>query len=108
MNPDYLNSKPASYGKGGVGAMISFALARCELGILLVARTSTGVCAVRLGEEESALEASLREEFFAATISRDDGALQAEIEAVLRVLHGFEPNFSLPLDVAATAWQARV
>ena len=104
----HLGMTPATYGKGGKGARIRFASAPCSMGIILVARTETGICAVRFGEDAAALETQLREEFFAASVQRDEGQLQHEIEAVLRFLAGREPNFSLPLDVAATAWQWRV
>jgi AraC family transcriptional regulator of adaptative response/methylated-DNA-[protein]-cysteine methyltransferase len=73
-----------------------------------VARTDKGVCAVRLGDDEAILEDSLRSEFFAATLTRDDKGLRTEIEAVLGHLSGQEPNPALPLDVRATAFQWRV
>lgn len=104
----HLGMTPATYGKGGAGASVRFAFAPCALGIVMVARTEKGLCAVRLGEDEAVMEQQLREEFFAANIARDVGGLQGEIEAVLRLLEGQEPNFCVPLDVAATAWQWRV
>jgi AraC family transcriptional regulator of adaptative response/methylated-DNA-[protein]-cysteine methyltransferase len=104
----HLGMTPATYGKGGAGANIRFTCVPCSLGQLLVARTDKGVCAVRLGDDEAILEDSLRNEFFAATLTRDDEGLRAEIEAVLGHLSGQEPNPALPLDVRATAFQWRV
>ena len=118
--PQMLGMTPASYGKGGAGASIWFAIARCDgngpdesgclnnLGWILVARTEVGVCSVALGDDESALETQLRAEFFAAQIGRDERELQDEIETVLQLLRGQEPSILLPLDVRATAFQARV
>ncbi|PQV63623.1 DNA-O6-methylguanine--protein-cysteine S-methyltransferase /Transcriptional regulator Ada [Abditibacterium utsteinense] len=106
--PSVLGMTPASYGKGGAGAAINFAISSCELGEILVARTTIGVCSVALGDDEFSLETALRAEFFAAQIARDDAKLGAEIEAVLRLLRGQEPSALLPLDVRATAFQARV
>lgn len=103
----HLGMTPATYGKGGAGANIRFTCVPCSLGQLLVARTDKGVCAVRLGDDETQLEASLRDEFFAATLIRDDAAIR-EVEAVLGLLEGTEPNPTLPLDVRATAFQWRV
>ncbi|MBW3636931.1 MAG: methylated-DNA--[protein]-cysteine S-methyltransferase, partial [Armatimonadetes bacterium] len=71
-----------------------------------VARTPHGICAVRLGQDETEMQANLREEFFAATLSRDDEGLKSEIEAVAGVLRGEEEE--LPLDVLATDFQWRV
>ncbi len=106
MTIEKRNSAPASYAKGGAGASIRFALAPCELGIVLVARTPRGVCAVRLGHDEAEMEANLREEFFAAPLARDDDGLKSEIETVLDVLRGEERE--LPLDIRATDFQWRV
>ncbi len=106
--PAHLGMTPASYGKGGKGAAICFAAAPCELGFVLVARTEVGVCSVMLGDDEIALEAQLRAEFFAAQIRRDEADLQVEIEIVLGHLRGAAPSPILPLDVRATAFQGRV
>ncbi len=106
--PSRLGMTPASYGKGGLGATIRFATAACELGRILVARTAVGVCSVTLGDDESELETRLRAEFFAAKITRDDGDLESEIEHVTALLRGQMPSQMLPLDIRATAFQARV
>lgn len=106
--PAHLCMTPASYGKGGLGAQIRFTMARCELGQLLLARTDVGVCSVMLGEDESELETRLRDEFFVAQIARDDQNLRPETEIVLASLRGRMPSPILPLDVRATAFQARV
>jgi AraC family transcriptional regulator of adaptative response/methylated-DNA-[protein]-cysteine methyltransferase len=97
---------PATYGKGGAGVCIRFAFAPSELGILMVARTPRGICAVRLGESEAEMESNLREEFFAATLSRDDEGLGIEIEAVAGILRGEAED--LPVDIHATDFQWRV
>lgn len=106
--PARLGMTPASYGKGGLGAQIRFAMAPCELGFVLVARTEVGVCSVMLGDDEITLQTRLKSEFFAARITRDDTALRAEIETVVASLRGQMPSPILPLDVRATAFEARV
>ena len=97
-----------TYAKGGAGARIRFAIAPCALGALLVARTDKGVCSVKLGGDETELEARLRDEFPAASLERDDAGLRDELEAVLDLLQGQEPHPELPLDIRATAFQWRV
>jgi AraC family transcriptional regulator of adaptative response/methylated-DNA-[protein]-cysteine methyltransferase len=103
-----LGMTPASYGKGGAGAEIIFTLARCELGLILVARTAIGVCSVALGDDDESLETALRNEFFAAKIERDDDNLRGELEIVLNSMKESMPSPILSLDVRASAFQWRV
>ncbi|MCP5366358.1 MAG: bifunctional DNA-binding transcriptional regulator/O6-methylguanine-DNA methyltransferase Ada [Hyphomicrobiales bacterium] len=103
----HLGMTPASYARGGRGARIAFAVVPSDLGRVLVAATARGVCLVALGEDDGALESELRRDFPAAEIARDDGALAPWVRAVLDTLDG-APHPDLPLDVRATAFQARV
>lgn len=103
-----LGMTPASYARGGAGARIGFTTAACELGRLLVAATSRGLCAVRLGDSDEELEATLRAEFPEAEISPDPRALGGYLEAILGHLAGQQTSLELPLDVRATAFQRRV
>ncbi len=107
---------PASYRKGGAGAVIGYIVADSALGDLLVAGTSIGVCAVKLGDDADALERELKDEFPAADILRvgphDKGAenesLLAWVKAIQEYLEGSQLNVDLPLDVLATIFQWRV
>lgn len=103
-----LGMTPASYARGGAGARIAFTIATCELGHILVAATTRGLCAVRLGDSEEELEATLRTEFPEAEISPDADALGEYVEAILGHLAGQQTSLQLPLDVRATAFQRRV
>ena len=96
---------PAAYKRGGRGAKISYAIADCSLGRLLVAATGKGVCAVRLGDSERELEEALRAEYPEAEINRDDEALGVWVSALVEHLQGSHPRLDLPLDVQATAFQ---
>jgi AraC family transcriptional regulator of adaptative response/methylated-DNA-[protein]-cysteine methyltransferase len=102
-----LGMTPATYGRGGVGTQISYTTAPCPLGRLLVARTARGICRVSLGTSVDELTASLRAEFPAAEIRRDQGLLATSVGAILGYLAG-ERALDLPLDVRATAFQRRV
>jgi AraC family transcriptional regulator of adaptative response/methylated-DNA-[protein]-cysteine methyltransferase len=108
QSPDQLGMTPATYGRGGAGARIGFATAASPLGRLLVAATERGVCFVSLGDEDAELEASLRGEFPAAEIRRDDEVLGAWTDAIVRHLSGAQPSLDLPTDVRATAFQRSV
>ena len=99
---------PATYARGAAKARIRFGIAPCDLGLVLVATTEIGVCSIALGDDESALEAEVRAEFFAAQTERDDAALAAQLQIMNQILSGETASPDLPLDVRATAFQARV
>ena len=113
---EQLGMTPASYRKGGAGAAIRYIVANSALGGLLLAGTSRGVCAVKLGDDTAALIAELHQEFPAADIrpvapdddSPDSGGLRGWIEAALAYLDGRSTDIGLPLDVRATMFQWRV
>ncbi|HZQ90391.1 MAG TPA: bifunctional DNA-binding transcriptional regulator/O6-methylguanine-DNA methyltransferase Ada [Terriglobales bacterium] len=99
---------PATYRAGGRGEQISFAIADCALGKLLVAATARGVCAVRLGDSEAELAGGLKEEFPAATLDAGNRRLRAWVQQVLVTLDGEAPAAELPLDLRGTAFQWKV
>jgi AraC family transcriptional regulator, regulatory protein of adaptative response / methylated-DNA-[protein]-cysteine methyltransferase len=103
-----LGMTPATYGKGGRGAVINYATAPTPLGKLLVAATDKGVCSVMLGDSEESLLEELMREFPAAAIRQDDNALHSSLAAVVAHLESQSPHVDLPLDIQATAFQRRV
>lgn len=103
-----LGMTPATYGKGGRGAVINYATVASPLGRLLVAATDKGVCAVMLGDSDAALEADLLKEFPAAEIRHDEKPLRASLAAIVEHLKNKSPRLDLPLDIQATAFQRQV
>ncbi len=103
-----LGMTPATYGKGGAGVRVSYATAPCALGVVLLARTARGVCAVTLGDDAATLVAGLRARLHAAELVEDAGGLSEQLDIVRAQAEGRAPRASLPLDVDATAFQARV
>ena len=111
-----LGMTPATYRRGGAGAVIRYVAADSALGGLLVAGTTVGICAVKLGDDMQALVAELEEEFPAATllpvpssdISAGNGDLRDWVAALQEYLAGRRVDLDLPLDVLATAFQWRV
>ena len=103
-----LGMTPATYGKGGRGAVIRYAIADSSLGRLLVASTDKGVCSVRLGDSDDALTTELKHEFSAAEILLDESRLRQALTAVLDHLNDRTPRIDLPLDIRATAFQRQV
>ena len=106
--PQQLGMTPGTYRRGGVGAVITFAIAPTPLGRLLVAATERGLCSVRFGENAAELERDLRNEFHAAELHRDDGGMKKYVEPLQAVIRGENTTIDLPLDVRATAFQMKV
>ena len=103
-----LGMTPATYGKGGRGAVINYAIVETPLGQLLVAATSKGVCSVMLGDSESQLKTDLLKEFPAAEIREDEQPLRSSLQAIVEHLKTKSPHIDLPLDIRATAFQRQV
>jgi AraC family transcriptional regulator of adaptative response/methylated-DNA-[protein]-cysteine methyltransferase len=102
-----LGMTPATYGRGGEGANISYTITDSPLGRLLVAVTERGICAVKMGDSDAKLETDLHREYPAAKIKRNDAALRSIVQTVLSHLTK-EPKQELPLDIRATAFQRQV
>jgi AraC family transcriptional regulator of adaptative response/methylated-DNA-[protein]-cysteine methyltransferase len=108
--PKHLGMTPRAWKRGGAGETIAFAVRRLgddALGVLLVARTERGVCAVRLGDSERAVERELKSELPAAELRRDDDRLATILDRVLAMIEGRAAP-SLSFDLRATAFQLRV
>jgi AraC family transcriptional regulator of adaptative response/methylated-DNA-[protein]-cysteine methyltransferase len=103
-----LGMTPNTYKRGGKGMTIHYTSAPTPLGLVLVASTERGVCAVYLGDDETQLAAALQHEYPAAAINRDTGELSEAVAFVQQYLSGERPDMQLPLDVQATAFQRRV
>ena len=103
-----LGMTPATYGRGGQGMDIGYSTARIPMGTVLVAGTNKGVSAIYLGDSEEHLEAELRREYPAASISRNPSRVSRWIRDLVRNLSGEQRDLDLPLDVKATAFQCRV
>ena len=87
---------------------INYTIVDSSLGRMLVAATIQGICAVSFADEDGRLETSLKLEYPAAEIKRNDALLKRWVNAILNYLDGSQPHLDLPLDVQATAFQLRV
>lgn len=103
-----LGMTPASFGKGGAGAVIAYAIRPCPLGLVLVGATAKGVCFVSLGADENALAGELESDFPKAERRRDDNGVGGMLDQVVAHLDGRAPSVQLPLDIQATAFQRQV
>jgi AraC family transcriptional regulator of adaptative response/methylated-DNA-[protein]-cysteine methyltransferase len=107
-----LGMTPSAYRAGGEGESIVHAVRDTDLGPLMMAATSRGVCFVQFGETRAALLAELRREFPKAELaeagSAADQALGPWMTALAAHLSGAAPTPDLPLDLRGTAFQIRV
>ena len=106
-----LGMTPATYRRGGMGAEIRYRVVPSSLGKVLVAATSRGVCAVKLGDRAGALERELIEEYPRADLipaRGNDDEFGAWIDAIVRYVDGNGDAPAMPMDVRGTAFQWRV
>jgi AraC family transcriptional regulator of adaptative response/methylated-DNA-[protein]-cysteine methyltransferase len=103
-----LGMTPATYRRGGRGMNITYTIAPCSLGRVLVAATERGISAVYLGDRDADLAAALHKEYPRADIRCGSGEHTKWVRAIVRHLAGSNPRLDLPTDVVATAFQRRV
>ncbi len=106
-----LGMTPARFAAGGKGEQIGFCSARSPFGWVIVGATARGLCWLSLAGTKAEAEASLREEFPAATM-RHDAALDGMVEAALGVVCGHansSKTLAAPqIDLRGTTFQLRV
>jgi AraC family transcriptional regulator of adaptative response/methylated-DNA-[protein]-cysteine methyltransferase len=106
---EVLGMTPGQYRAGGEGQALWYATAPCALGVVLVASTAQGLCAILLGDEAGALEADLARRFPRAARRPDAGALGERLAQVVALIEApGAPSAALPLDLQGTAFQRRV
>jgi AraC family transcriptional regulator of adaptative response/methylated-DNA-[protein]-cysteine methyltransferase len=103
-----LGMTPDKYRRGAIAAPIRYTFADSPLGRMLIAATDKGICAIQFANSDDELEQGLRHEFPFAIRRRDDDALRAWKQDLLRQMRGRHLNSALPLDIQATAFQRRV
>jgi AraC family transcriptional regulator, regulatory protein of adaptative response / methylated-DNA-[protein]-cysteine methyltransferase len=100
--------RPGEIRNGAEGHVIRFHIAESMLGLLLVAATDKGICAVRFGDDRDGLVDDLAVEFPRATIAPADQALASSTLEILRRIEGKPPSRELPLDIRGTVFRLRV
>lgn len=103
-----LGMTPAAYRRGGPGEAVRYWCWTSRLGPVLVAATERGVCSVKLGAPVETLEAELDRELPAAIRERGRPEDVPALAALIEYLEDAKALPELPVDVVATAFQARV
>lgn len=104
----HLGMAPRAYQRGGGGTTIRYSFVETPLGMLVVAATGRGICAIEFGESRTRLRSRLQAQFAGATLIQDQGELRSAAGALRRHLDGGQRQLRLPLDIRATAFQQRV
>jgi AraC family transcriptional regulator of adaptative response/methylated-DNA-[protein]-cysteine methyltransferase len=106
--PGQLGMSPKAYQKGGAAQVIRYTIFPSAIGLVLLAATERGICALRLADGRDELLAVLSDEFPRATLVEDPEGLAEWAAIVANDLTGAGPLLRLPLDLQATAFQLRV
>ncbi len=103
-----LGMTPGAYRQRGRGQRLEYVVLPTPMGLLLVAATTRGISAVKLGDQASPLLDELQREFANAELVEAGPQLQAWSGLLVEYLSGRLPWPELPYDVRATAFQRRV
>ncbi len=103
-----LGMQPETYRQHGRGETIRFSTGACSLGIVLVAESEKGVCAVFLGDDARSLEEELQRRFRKARLLPAEPEFERIVSQVLRLIDEPQLETDLPLDLRGTAFQQRV
>ncbi len=103
-----LGMTPTAFKAGGAQVEISFAVGACSLGVVLVAQSAKGICAILIGDDADALILDLQARFPRATLGLGDKKFEKLIGQVLRFVDDPGIGLTLPLDVRGTVFQKRV
>lgn len=105
-----LGMSPTAYRAGGAGEVIRHATGKCSLGVVMVAASERGICAVLLGDDSDALEADLVGRFPRAQHLPAEAAFARTVAEIVELVDdpASKRALSLPLDIRGTAFQRRV
>ncbi len=103
-----LGMSPSTYRDGAPNLTIRHACEPCALGVVLVAATPKGVCAIEFGDSAHDLVAKLRTRFPKAKFESGDVGFREWVGKVLAKVERPASVLDLPLDVQGTLFQQQV
>jgi len=104
----WLGMTPASFAKGGKGAVMHYTTTDTPLGRMIVAATDRGISFLGFGDDDDMLISELYSDFPAADISPDEKGLRDCVDTIVQNFNSHTTQVGLPLDVRGTAFQAQV
>jgi AraC family transcriptional regulator, regulatory protein of adaptative response / methylated-DNA-[protein]-cysteine methyltransferase len=105
---EVLGMTPSQFRSGGSNAEIRFAIGECSLGLVLVAASDKGVCAILFGDDPETLAGDLKKQFPRAQLVGGDKSFEQLASEVIGFVEDPRIGFDLPLDIRGTAFQHRV
>ena len=103
-----LGMTPNQFRAGGPDAEIKFAIGESSLGLVLIAASDKGVCAIFFGDDAEGLARDLKRQFPRARLVGDDRAFAQLTAKVIGFVEDPRRDLDLPLDIRGTAFQRRV
>ncbi len=108
IKTDALRPQSPQNSPSTAAGVLSYAVAGCELGKVLVARSAKGVCAILLGDNAEELEADLADRFPQSTLLASEAVVKNDVAKVLRFIAKPSGGLQLTLDMRGTPFQRRV
>ena len=103
-----LGMAPTVFRQGGTGQRIRYGVESCPLGMIIVAATPQGVCAIEFGDSADMLIKRLRARFPEAEFEPGDPDFRLWLGQVLSYIEQPQGVLDLPLDIQGTVFQRRV
>jgi AraC family transcriptional regulator of adaptative response/methylated-DNA-[protein]-cysteine methyltransferase len=105
---EVLGMAPTDFREGGAGQDIRFAIPECSLGLVLIAASERGVCAILFGDDPEQLRRDLQNQFPRARLIGGDKSFEELTAKVLAFVEAPADGPNLPLEIRGTAFQHRV
>lgn len=105
---DQLAMQPKAYRNGAAGITITYGVARCFLGWVIVAATDRGICAIEFGNDAELLPQQVQARFPNGQFKKADVAFKTLLEEVVEFIESPKKTFEVPLDIQGTAFQQQV
>ena len=103
-----LRSNPQVKSTSTAADVLTYTVADCELGKVLVARSAKGVCSILLGDDAEELRADLANRFPQSTLIPSKAAVKDDVSKVLLYIEKPSHGLRLMLDMRGTPFQRRV
>ncbi|GAB4182764.1 MAG: hypothetical protein Tsb002_04460 [Wenzhouxiangellaceae bacterium] len=100
-----LGMHPAEYRRGGAQQRIRFAVVECSLGLVLIAATAKGLCAIEFGDQSECLLERLEARFPQAELIGGDTEFDNWVTQITSHIESPAGSLELPLDIRGTAFQ---
>jgi AraC family transcriptional regulator of adaptative response/methylated-DNA-[protein]-cysteine methyltransferase len=105
---EVLGMTPRQFRSGGSNAEIRYAIGESPLGLVLVAASDKGVCAIFFGDDPDSLAGDLAKQFPRARLIGNDPNFEELAGKVISFVEDPSIGLDLPLDIRGTAFQHRV